>query len=108
MGGALSKGFVAVVLLILVCGGSSLALMFQERLQATAELNCPIQLDNSDAERTRQSIVVPTDQRVRAGENFASALQKLGLTQQEAADATSAAQQAFNLRQLRAGNTLTV
>jgi murein DD-endopeptidase MepM/ murein hydrolase activator NlpD len=61
-----------------------------------------------DAERIRQSIVVPTDQRVRAGENFAAALQKLGLTPQEATDATSAAQQAFNLRQLRAGNTLTV
>jgi murein DD-endopeptidase MepM/ murein hydrolase activator NlpD len=30
------------------------------------------------------------------------------LTQQEAADATSASQQAFNLRQLRAGNALTV
>jgi murein DD-endopeptidase MepM/ murein hydrolase activator NlpD len=104
----LSKGFVAVMLLVLMCGGSSLAYIFQQRVQASTELNRQIQLANADADHIRRSIVVPTDQRVRAGENFAAALQKLGLTPQEAADATSAAQQAFNLRQLRAGNTLTV
>jgi hypothetical protein len=104
----LSKGFVAVVLSVVLCGGSSLAYIFQQRVQASAELNRQIQLANAEAERVRQGIVVPTDQRVRAGENFAGALEKLGLTQQEAAAATSAAQQAFNLRQLRAGNTLTV
>jgi murein DD-endopeptidase MepM/ murein hydrolase activator NlpD len=73
-----------------------------------AEWNRQVELANAEAERLRLSIVVPTDQRVRTGENFAAALQKLGLTPQEAADATSAAQQAFDLRQLRAGNTLTV
>jgi len=52
--------------------------------------------------------VVPTDQRVRTGENFAAALQKFGLTADEAADAAAAAGRAFNLRQLRAGNTITV
>ena len=104
----MSKGFVAVVLLVLLCGGSSLSYIFQKRVQASTELHRQIQLANADAERVRQSIVVPTDQRVRAGENFAAALQKLGLTPREAADATTAAQQAFNLRQLRAGNTLTV
>jgi murein DD-endopeptidase MepM/ murein hydrolase activator NlpD len=104
----LSKGFVAVVLSVVLCGGSWLAYIFQHRVQASAELDRQIQLANAEAERVRQSIVVPTDQRVRAGENFAGALEKLGLTQQEAAAATSAAQQAFNLRQLRAGNTLTV
>lgn len=104
----MSKGFVAVVLSVVLCGGSWLAYIFQHRVQASAELDRQIQLANAEAERVRQSIVVPTDQRVRAGENFAGALEKLGLTQQEAAAATSAAQQAFNLRQLRAGNTLTV
>ena len=104
----MSKWFVAVVLIALLSGGATLSYIFQQRVQAATELNRQIQLAHADAERIRQSIVVPTDQRVRAGENFAAALQKLGLTQQEAADATSAAQQAFNLRQLRAGNTLTV
>ena len=104
----MSKGFVAWLLIVLLAGGSSLAYIFQQRVEASAELNRQIQLANADAEHIRQNMVVPTDQRVRAGENFASALEKLGLTQQEAADATSAAQRAFNLRQLRAGNTLTV
>jgi murein DD-endopeptidase MepM/ murein hydrolase activator NlpD len=103
-----SKWFVAAVLAVLLAGGSALAYIFQQRVLASTEWNRQIELANADAERIRQSIVVPTDQRVRAGENFAAALQKLGLTPQEATDATSAAQQAFNLRQLRAGNTLTV
>jgi murein DD-endopeptidase MepM/ murein hydrolase activator NlpD len=48
------------------------------------------------------------DQRVRAGENFRAALQKFGLSAEEAAGASAAAQRAFNLRQVRAGNTITV
>ena len=104
----MSKWFVAAVLAVLLAGGSALAYIFQQRVLASTEWNRQIELAIADAERIRQSIVVPTDQRVRAGENFAAALQKLGLTPQEATDATSAAQQAFNLRQLRAGNTLTV
>ena len=108
LGARLSKGFVAVFLLALLWGGATLAYLFQQRILASTELNRQIQLAAADAERIRQSIVVPTDQRVRSGENFAAALQKLGLNSQEAADATAAAQQAFNLRQLRAGNMLTV
>jgi murein DD-endopeptidase MepM/ murein hydrolase activator NlpD len=107
-GGAVSKWFVAAVLAVLLAGGTALAYIFQQRVLASTEWNRQIELANADAERIRQSIVVPTDQRVRAGENFAAALQKLGLTPQEAANATVAAQQVFNLRQLRAGNTLTV
>ena len=107
-GAALSKGFVAVSLLVLLSGGAALARIFQLRVRASAEFARQIELASAEARRIRQSIVVPTDEPVRAGENFAAALEKLGLTQQEAADATAAAQQAFNLRQLRAGNTLTV
>ena len=104
----MSKWFVAAVLAVLLAGGSALAYIFQQRVMASTEWNRQTELANADAARIRQNIVVPTDQRVRAGEHFAAALQKLGLTLQEAEDATSAAQQAFNLRQLRAGNTLTV
>jgi len=107
-GGVVSKWFLAAVLAVLLAGGSALAYTFRQRADTVAEWNRQVELANAEAEHTRQNIVVPTDQRVRAGESFAAALQKLGLTPQEAADATSAAQQAFNLRQLRAGNTLTV
>jgi hypothetical protein len=45
------------------------------------------------------------EQRVPAG-NFVVALEKLGLTNAEAAGASAAAQQTFNLRQVRAGNSI--
>jgi murein DD-endopeptidase MepM/ murein hydrolase activator NlpD len=107
-GGAVSKWFVLAVLAVLLAGCSVLAYTFRRRVLASAEWSHQVELANAEAERVRQSIVVPTDQRLRAGENFAAALEKLGLSPQEASSATSAAQQAFNLRQLRAGNTLTV
>jgi murein DD-endopeptidase MepM/ murein hydrolase activator NlpD len=43
-----------------------------------------------------------------SGENFAGMLVQFGLSAAEAADATAAAQHSFNLRQVRAGNTVTV
>src|SRR5208282_472071 len=52
--------------------------------------------------------VRPTAKQMPSGENFAGMLQQFGLSTADAADATEAAQHAFNLRQLRAGNTVTV
>ncbi len=102
------RNFIIVALVALLGGGAVLAYAFQQRLRTEAEWERQVALATEEAERIRQSIVVPTDQRVRTGENFAAALQKLGLTQDEANGATAAAQRAFNLRQLRAGNTITV
>ena len=59
-------------------------------------------------ERIRQDVILPTAQSMPAGENFASALGKLGLSTERVAIATAVAQSAFNLRHLRAGNPLTV
>ena len=53
-------------------------------------------------------MVIPHNERVSAGQNFTAALEKFGLSAQEAAGASAAAGHAFNLRQLRAGNTITV
>lgn len=97
-----------MMLTTILAGSAVLAYAFHRRLETSAEWNRQVTLANEEAQRIRQSIVVPTDQPVRSGENFAAVLQKLGLTPAEAADATAAAQQAFNLRQLRAGNTLSV
>ena len=67
-----------------------------------------MKLARAEADRIRAQVVVPTAQRLPAGQNFAGALERFGLTASEAAGATAAAQQAFNLRQLRAGNTVVV
>ena len=85
-----------------------LAYTFQQRLEAIARLDREIKLAQKVAATIRENTVVPTDQRVHAGENFAAALQKFGLSPAEAAGAAAAAQHAFNLRQMRAGNTITV
>lgn len=53
-------------------------------------------------------MVLPTTNKLPRGEKFAAALERFGLTSEEAGGATAAAERAFNLRQLRAGNTLIV
>jgi murein DD-endopeptidase MepM/ murein hydrolase activator NlpD len=67
-----------------------------------------VTLARAEADRIRAQVVVPTAQRLPKGQNFVGALENFGLTAEEAAGATAAAQQAFNLRQLRAGNTIVV
>jgi murein DD-endopeptidase MepM/ murein hydrolase activator NlpD len=54
-----------------------------------------------------EQTAVPSEQKVPAG-NFIVALEKLGLRPAEASSAAAAAQRAFNLRLVRAGNAITV
>lgn len=107
-GGKLNQKFVVVLFVLVLAGGASIAYAFQQRLESIAGLDREIALAHKEAAAIRENTVVPTDQRVRAGENFSIALQKFGLSPQEAAEAAAAAQRAFNLRQVRAGNTITV
>ena len=93
---------------LLLVGGAVIAYSLHQRNEAAKELSAQIELAKSDAQRYHDQTVVPTIQRMSSGENFAGALQKLGLSPEEATEATAAAQHAFNLRQLRAGNMLTV
>ena len=67
-----------------------------------------MKLAKDEAQRIREQVILPTEKKVPAGENFTAALQKFGLSAEEAANASAAAQHAFNLRQVRAGNTITV
>ncbi|MGA2097356.1 MAG: peptidoglycan DD-metalloendopeptidase family protein [Candidatus Acidiferrum sp.] len=99
----------AIVLVVVICFGAGvLAYVFRLRLAAAAELEQQASLAQQDAARIRAALVVPTEKTVTARENFAAALEKFGLSHQDAASATAAAQHAFNLRELRAGNTITV
>jgi len=107
-GGKLNRKFFIVLVVVLLAGGATLAYTFEQRLQSISNLDREIALAQKQAASIRENTVVPTDQRVRAGENFTVALQKFGLSPEEAAGASAAAQHAFNLRQVRAGNTITV
>ena len=107
-GGNVNRKFIIILGFVFLAGGATLAYAFNQRLKTTAALDREIKLANEEAATIHEKTVVPTDQRVRAGDNFASVLQKFGLTPEEAAGASAAAQRTFNLRQVRAGNTVTV
>ncbi|HET9995410.1 MAG TPA: peptidoglycan DD-metalloendopeptidase family protein [Candidatus Acidoferrum sp.] len=104
----MNRRFLFLVLGVCAAGGVFLAYVFQKRLATAAEYNLQVKLANEEAERIREQVILPTEKRIPAGENFVAALEKLGLSAEEAANASAAAQQAFNLRQVRAGNTITV
>jgi len=95
-------------MIVCAAGCATLGYVFHERLAAAAEFNHQVQLANEEAARMRAQVILPTQKNVPAGENFMAALEKFGLSAQEAANASAAAQHAFNLRQVRAGNTITV
>lgn len=80
----------------------------QRQRRAQKEFQDEVLLGRAEAARIREQVVLPTSNKIPPGENFALALQKFGLSSQEAGEATAAAERAFNLRQLRAGNTLIV
>jgi len=103
-----NRRFIFILVAAFLAGGATIAYAFQQRLKTTADFNGEILLAQKQAETIRENTVVPTDQRVRAGENFSAALQKFGLSLEEANQASAAAQRTFNLRQVRAGNTITV
>jgi murein DD-endopeptidase MepM/ murein hydrolase activator NlpD len=102
------RRFSIILILVLAAGGGTLGYIFHLRLEAAAEFERQAKLSQADAARIRANTVLSTEKRVPAGENFMVALEKLGLSDVEAASASAAAQHAFNLRQVRAGNTITV
>jgi murein DD-endopeptidase MepM/ murein hydrolase activator NlpD len=75
---------------------------------AEKETQHQAELAQAEGARLRAEWVLPTAKSMPRGENFAGMLQQFGLSTEDAADATAAAQRAFNLRQVRAGNTITV
>ncbi len=97
-------------MLMLVCatGAAALGYAFKQRLATTAEFERQVKLAKEEAARIREEVILPTEKKVPAGENFVAALQKFGLSPEEAANASAAAQRTFNLRQVRAGNMITV
>jgi murein DD-endopeptidase MepM/ murein hydrolase activator NlpD len=99
----------AIVLVIVLCFGAGvLSYVFRMRLAASAEFEHQVKLGQEEAARIRAQVILPTEKRVLARDNFTSALEKFGLSHEDAASASAAAQQAFNLRQVRAGNVITV
>jgi murein DD-endopeptidase MepM/ murein hydrolase activator NlpD len=103
-----NRRFLFLLLLVFAAGAATLGYVFQRRLATAAEFDHQLKLAKDEAERIREQVILATEKKVPAGGNFTAALEKFGLSAGEAASASVAAQQAFNLRQVRAGNTITV
>jgi murein DD-endopeptidase MepM/ murein hydrolase activator NlpD len=104
----LNLRFVLIVGIILAAGVVADGYAIRQRHQREMEFQEEVTLARAEAERIRANVIVPTANSMPARANFALALTQFGLSADEASEATAAAQQAFNLRQLRAGNTITV
>ncbi len=104
----MNRLFVFGIGVTLAAGAAVIGYSIEQRSNASKELQRQVELAKAEAQRIRQNVILPTVKRMPVGENFSGALQKLGLSMEEVTHATVAAQHAFNLRQLRAGNTITV
>ena len=104
----MNRGFVILVLCECIAGAVALGYVFERRLATGDEYDRQAELAMEEGKRIREQTVLAHNEKVSPGENFKVALEKFGLSAEEAAHAAAAAQRAFNLRQLRAGNTITV
>ena len=80
----------------------------QKRFAAEREFQHQVELANAEGARIRAEVVLPSSAKMPSRGNLAGELQRFGLTPAEANEATAAAQRAWNLRQLRAGNSIIV
>jgi len=103
-----NRRFATVLLVVLCFAGGVLGYIFHLRLKADDELQHQAKLGKEEADWIHEHVVVPTEKRLLARDNFVSALEKFGISPQDATNASAAAQHAYNLRQIRAGNTITV
>jgi murein DD-endopeptidase MepM/ murein hydrolase activator NlpD len=103
-----SRVFLCVLGIVLVAGVILDGHILRQKQQVQMEFQNQVALARAEAAHIREQLVLPTTNKLSAGQNFAAALQRFGLSSQEAGQVTAAAQRAFNLRQLRAGNTLVV
>jgi murein DD-endopeptidase MepM/ murein hydrolase activator NlpD len=99
---------VFLVLLATTLVAGAILYKLRSRQVAALEHQQEIRLEPTEIAAERQPTVIPTEQRMPGGQNFTKTLQKLGLTKSEANNVSVAAQHAFNLRQVRAGNSITI
>jgi murein DD-endopeptidase MepM/ murein hydrolase activator NlpD len=104
----LNRRFVIALLVVFAAGSAILGYVFRSRSAADTELQHQAQLARAEAAHVREQSILPAETKISHGENFVAVLKQFGLSAEDAANASAAAQRAFNLRQVRAGNTLTV
>jgi murein DD-endopeptidase MepM/ murein hydrolase activator NlpD len=109
-GGKVNRRLLVVMAVVLAAGLAVAAAVFHKR-STDAAIEREEQLLQTEAAHEQQA--EPPDPPMREtkvgrNENFAAALQRSGLSADDAASASTAAQRVFNLRQVRAGNSISV
>ena len=107
-GGIVNRRLGIIVGVLLAAGAIVDGRAILKRRAADGEFQQQVELARAEGDRIRAEVVLPRAKNMPRGENFAGALQQFGLSATEVNDATAAAQRAYNLRQLRAGNAITV
>jgi murein DD-endopeptidase MepM/ murein hydrolase activator NlpD len=105
-----NRRLLIVIAVVLAAGLAVAAAIFHKR-STDAAIQHEEQLLQAEAAHEQQ--VEPpdppaTETKVGRSENFAAALQRSGLSADDAAGASTAAQRVFNLRQVRAGNSISL
>lgn len=101
---------VLVVFIVVAAVGTAAFISHRRAVDATVQRE-EVALQAEDVREQQQvqpADPPPVESKVGKSENFTSALQHAGLSSDDASGVTVAAQRAFNLRQVRAGNALTV
>ena len=104
----MKRSFWVIVAVSVALGAFVDGFALEKRWAAEREYQRQVVLADEEGARIRAEVVLPSSAKMPSRENFAGELQRFGLTPAEATDATAAAQRAWNLRQLRAGNSITV
>ena len=86
----MNRRFVIVLVAVLCFGAGVLTYVFRMRLAALAEFEHQVKLGQEEAAQIRAQVIVPTEKRVLARDNFTAALEKFGLSHQDAANASTA------------------
>jgi murein DD-endopeptidase MepM/ murein hydrolase activator NlpD len=110
VGEYLNRRVAIVSLVVLAAGVAALEYFVRSTFVSDAPSQQPAQVAQAEAALAPEpaTSTAPSETRILRGEHFMSALEKFGLSAEDAANASAAAQRAFNLRQVRAGNTITL
>jgi murein DD-endopeptidase MepM/ murein hydrolase activator NlpD len=104
----LNRRFVIILFVVVASGSAVVGFVFRLRSASDVEFQHQTEVARAEAVQLHEQTILPAETKLTRGENFVNALQKSGLSAGDAANASAAAQRAFNLRQVRAGNTLIV
>src|SRR5271156_3274676 len=95
-------------IILLAVGGVCIGASYRARMMAEQQVTEQAGFASQEARHIQQEIVVFSEKIVPARHPFNAVLQDLGITSENAARLTASAQSVFDLRHLRAGNTLSV